>query len=59
MSAIISIHQRILIAAFWGITGTCVDKVLPGQQAVVSSIIIILELDHIQLRVVILTGLDE
>lgn len=33
--------------------------VLPGQQAVVSSVVVILELDHILLRVIILTGLRE
>lgn len=36
----------------------CVS-VLPGQQAVVSGVVVILEVDHIQLRVVILTGLRE
>lgn len=32
---------------------------LPGQQAVVSGVVVILEVDHIQLRVVILTGLRQ
>lgn len=32
---------------------------LPGQQAVVSGVVVILEVDHIQLRIVILTGLRE
>lgn len=32
-------------------------SLLPGQQTVVSGIVVILEVDNIQLRVVILTGL--
>lgn len=32
---------------------------LPGQQAVVPSVVVIFELEHIQLRVVIFTGLQE
>lgn len=34
-------------------------KILPGQQAVVSGIVVILELEHVQLRIVILTSLQE
>lgn len=34
----------------------CVS-VLPGQQTVVSGVVVILEVDNIQLRVVVLAGL--
>lgn len=41
------------------IKASTVKRALPRQQAVVSGEVVILELDHIQIGVVILAGLEE